>query len=205
MRNIDGIQRSIEAHKHPIAAYDVDGNEIMRFDSIVSATKHCNLKSKSTISNCIQGRLKTAAGYYWKKLEKVNIPTPSKTTNPNYNTRHIINKFDLDGNLIYTYQSARQMMREEGKSGSGDHFVKNFLNKGKIWLEHFWSTEESINIKDYDKLNYVCYEVDENGIIIKKFKSIKHAARTYGVVSSTVISRINSGKEIANKKFIKRY
>lgn len=47
----------------PVIQYDLDGNEINRFDSVALAKKETGINS---ISSCIRGVTKTAGGFIWK-------------------------------------------------------------------------------------------------------------------------------------------
>lgn len=51
--------------------YDLDGNYIKTYNSIVEASKAVNVY-KSNISACCKGKLKTSAGYIWKYSEWLN-------------------------------------------------------------------------------------------------------------------------------------
>lgn len=45
--------------------YDINGNYIKTFNSIVEASKEVNIY-KSNISSCCKGKIKTCAGYKWE-------------------------------------------------------------------------------------------------------------------------------------------
>lgn len=204
MRNINGKIRSITAHKKPIAALDDSDNIMYKFDCIKDATEFFKLKSKSTISNALHGRTKKAIGYKWIFIDKPIELEPEKR-NSNYNLRIIVNKFDLSGKLIKTYQSVRQLIREElnNPNSSGDHFTKNILNKNKIWKDHLWSTEETIEIIP-EKLYKVCeYDIEDN--FVRGFLSINECARYYNVDSSTINRWCKNSFITKNKTVLVRY
>ena len=48
-----------------VKQYDLKGNYIKTFNSVVEASKEVNVY-KSNISSCCKGKLKTSAGYEWK-------------------------------------------------------------------------------------------------------------------------------------------
>jgi group I intron endonuclease len=55
----------------PINQYDIQGNLIREFKSILEALKGLNKQSNnSSITSCLKGRQKTAFGYIWKYKEK---------------------------------------------------------------------------------------------------------------------------------------
>lgn len=55
-----------EKHKMKILQYTIDGVLIKEWDSMVEASKYYNI-SKSLISECCNGKYRTAGGYEWKK------------------------------------------------------------------------------------------------------------------------------------------
>ena len=48
-----------------VSQYDLEGNYIKEWESILGASKQLNISS-SGITNCIHGRSKSAGGYIWK-------------------------------------------------------------------------------------------------------------------------------------------
>lgn len=57
-------ERSIKVNQ-----YDINGNYIKTFNSIVEASKEVNIY-KSNISSCCKGKIKTCAGYKWKYIKE---------------------------------------------------------------------------------------------------------------------------------------
>lgn len=51
-----------------VGMFDIDGNLIQSFDSIVEAYKTLNKPSRVNIDNALQGKQKTAYGYFWRYL-----------------------------------------------------------------------------------------------------------------------------------------
>lgn len=67
MRNIDGIQRSINAHKKAVCQIDPKTLQLVAtYDSIKSATEAIGLNSRSAIGNALSRTNDTilSAGYY---------------------------------------------------------------------------------------------------------------------------------------------
>ena len=52
-----------------IGAFDLDGNLILQYDSIIEAFTSLNKPSRVNIDNALQGKQKTAYGYIWKYLD----------------------------------------------------------------------------------------------------------------------------------------
>ncbi len=52
-----------------VGMFDIDGNLIKSFNSIVEAYKILNKPSRVNIENALQGKQKTAYGYFWRYLD----------------------------------------------------------------------------------------------------------------------------------------
>ena len=55
-----------EKLRHPIVQMDLEGNIIRYFDSMMDAERATGIGS-GRISNCVNGRKKTAGGYIWRR------------------------------------------------------------------------------------------------------------------------------------------
>lgn len=71
-RSKDSIQRSIDAHKKAIVAYNLDGTFYKKYNSITEASKELNLNSHNNIINVLKGRSKSASGFMWKYEKDIN-------------------------------------------------------------------------------------------------------------------------------------
>lgn len=65
-RHSIGIKTTSNRH---IGMFDLDGNLIQEFNSIVEAFTILNKPSRVNIDNALQGKQKTAYGYIWKYLD----------------------------------------------------------------------------------------------------------------------------------------
>ena len=58
-------------HYKKVKQYDLDGNFIKEWESIISIKKYFNKPNNcGDISSCLNGRQKTAFGYIWKYIQK---------------------------------------------------------------------------------------------------------------------------------------
>lgn len=57
---------NIRKNQHEVIQYDLNMNEIQRFDSIASASKYLGGKKDAGIKQCVYGRNKTAYGFIWR-------------------------------------------------------------------------------------------------------------------------------------------
>lgn len=77
--------------------YDLKGNLIKEWNSVIEAAKFFNRNHGMDIINCCSNKQKTAYGFIWRKnLEKINIDE----LNLGKRKRNIILQFDLKDNLI---------------------------------------------------------------------------------------------------------
>ena len=60
-----------KAQSRAVLMFDLDGNLIREYNSIVSAAKDNNI-CKVAISNCCRGLAKTSGGYIWKYKDNSN-------------------------------------------------------------------------------------------------------------------------------------
>lgn len=62
-----GSEKAREVNCIPVEQYDLEGNFIAEYPSMTEAIRAIGGKKSSSIGACINGKLKTAYGYVWKK------------------------------------------------------------------------------------------------------------------------------------------
>ena len=88
---------------HPIQAvvqYDLQGNQLQTFKSVMDASRQCNIASGKICAVC-KGNRRTAGGYQWRYPQD---PAPGVAK---LKTR-AVDQFDLNGNFIQTWESATE-------------------------------------------------------------------------------------------------
>lgn len=82
--------------------YDLNGNFIAEWENLtIAATEGCGTKNKITgISQCCNGKKKTAYGFQWRYEKFDCLPQQQRTGVP----KKIVQK-DLEGNIIQIYNS----------------------------------------------------------------------------------------------------
>lgn len=144
---VSGNIRSANAHKKKI--YQLDNNliKVDQFNSIKEASLKLGFKSVSSISNCLRGRSPMAGGYYWcyKKDYPENIKIKIKILKSElFGIK--VNKYDDCKNLIKTYSSIREVLREFLKSSeSNNSGLKNAVKNNSKWHGFYW---EFAKLKD---------------------------------------------------------
>lgn len=87
---------------YPVVQYDLDGNYVASYKSIKEASQITGVKHK-LINSCCVGREKLAGNYQWRRdTDPAPGPYHRKTN------AKPVSQYDLDGNLISTYESARK-------------------------------------------------------------------------------------------------
>lgn len=89
-----------------VIQYDLSGNYIKKYNSIVEAAKLTNSNS-SRISACCNNKIKSSNNYIWKYEE-----TFIDKYIDNKHNKKMIDQYDLLGNYIKTYNSIREAERE---------------------------------------------------------------------------------------------
>lgn len=84
--------------------YNLMGKLIATWDSITKAAKVAG-GDKTGVQHCAKGKLKTYLGYIWSYQELTKEELKSRTTNER---KCEVVQFDLQGNYIQTFESARQ-------------------------------------------------------------------------------------------------
>ena len=93
-----------------IIQYDLEGNLINEFKSIISAAKEMGV-SKSNIQGVLLNKRKTAGGFIWKYLEDEN-PDFSKKITINKNRGRQVCQYDLNMNLLNIHKSTADASRK---------------------------------------------------------------------------------------------
>lgn len=108
-----------------------------------------------------------------------------------------INQFDLNGNLIYTWDNMILASEALGVSHTSINTAK--LYKGSC-LGYYWSTDSSINIKEYSlHKGTKTYQYSASGKFIQVFNSVTEAAKAINSEEKTIYRAIKS--EIKHKDY----
>lgn len=145
-RSISSIERSIKGHEISIIALNLDGSFYKEFESSVKASKELGLKSNSSINNVLKGRAKSAGGYMW--IYKKDYNPSAKYIYSKDKLGKSIFEFDTNGTLIKEWYNIAELDQIPGYSYNG---VKNAIKSKKVYHNHYWSDNNSIDISKYQK------------------------------------------------------
>ncbi len=124
----------IDSHWTPILQYDIHGNFIKEWRSIIQAAKETNSNHDSITGACV-GRNKTAGGFVWK-YKNNNLYFDKISPEFDSRKRPVI-QFDLDGNFIKEWDSATSAAKDLNINRKYIFLICNGQNKRKtkkfIW------------------------------------------------------------------------
>lgn len=116
----------------PICQYSKDGLFIKEFSSIAEAAESLGSpRYSSEISNCCNGRLKTARGFIWRFK---GSPQPTPFAN---NNKRKINQYSMNGDYIATYPSIKDAAVAVG-SGKPNSIQNCLLSRSKSAFGYIW-------------------------------------------------------------------
>lgn len=122
------------AEKSAVIQFDLDGNEIARFDSMAEASAKTGVP-RYQIRHCCSGRQKTARGFGWQYADVDHI---KKICKPNL----AVIQFDLDGNEVGRFKSLAEAQRATGH----DHHRISECCKGErqSYRDTIWRYAETL-------------------------------------------------------------
>ena len=121
-----------------VLQYDINGNLMHEYPTIEDAV-HANNISRGTIMKCLQDPKKSYAGCVWRSKSKgedtlQNIDVSEVVFNPNQNA--VVQKCDLEGNLIQEYPSISAASKDSGVSRT---YIKHSIEgRGKCIDNYIW-------------------------------------------------------------------
>ena len=180
-RTKSSLERSGEAHHKAVVAYTLDGVFVKEYKSITEAVSNIGRKGVTNICNVLKGRTKSAYGYIWKYKED-NLEVLKYSIDRNGKT---IYRFDLNGNLIKTYEAIIDIVKELNGSYNG---VKSAIINKKIYKDSYLSYTNIIDIKEYE--NKYKYKVTK-GDFIKYVIYQKDIAEILGCVRATITKKLS--------------
>ena len=207
MRNIDGIQRSINAHKKAVCQIDPKTLQLVAtYDSIKSATEAIGLNSRSAIGNALSRTNDTilSAGYYWVyKTEYDNGTFKLKEIDPYAHiTSPMVYRFDLNGSLIGFYHGVSNAVLALGVTSLNTQSLNLAIKQKTVYHKSYWSWESSINIEEF-KSYYKYQEIDETGNIINQYLTHQEIAKVHNLRQSVVYKRIKKESLFVKNRIIK--
>lgn len=174
---------SIEVHQ-----YDMDGSYIKTYKSISDAQRD-NKITNGKISDCCNGKRKSAGGYRWsyekyEYLEKYVRETNSK----------MVHQYSLSGNYVKTYNHLSDAVKEF-KLQNGAHISSCCNGFRDTAYGYMWSYEKHDKINNENHIHkqgvgVIQYNLDMN--IINVFDNCVEAAKQFGEKKDKAYMSINN-------------
>lgn len=131
-----------EAKPKRVSQYDLNMNLVRIWDSVFQAQKIGGYTSSEISAVCNYKRRKTHKGYIWRFTDSYTEEEYLKDCNTDFTKRPVVGakilyQYDLDKNLIATYESVADAVRKTGFSKSSIQaclYGKREKSHGSIWL-----------------------------------------------------------------------
>ena len=166
-----------------VVKFDLEGNYISSYSSIMVAARENEIQDYSGISKCCKNLRRTCGGYQWMTYN--DYINPDIENRGKYrrgeNNKNIkeINQYDLSGNLIATFKSATEASEKTGidKRSIYLSMYSTWAGGGYIWKKKEDCSEDTTNIGDHINHNTVSVnKYDLSGKYLNTYSSIVEAA-----------------------------
>lgn len=130
-------QRRIETGRKSVLQYDLNGNFLRSWSSMLEAQKQLGL-SAGSITACCQKKYTQTGGSLWKAADD---DTPVEQLMINYaksKNCNAVDKIDKDGNILATYPSASAAARENGTNSQAITNICNHKYGHKTTHGQYW-------------------------------------------------------------------
>ena len=181
--------------------YDLDGNFIAEYPSLSEAERVTGI-SNSSISLCCKGKQMYTGEFQWSYTKVDKMPKIDKHQLISDKVRKKgkpVYCYDMDGNFIKKYNSARIASEETNTNQSQINVCcsgrTRYSNNFQWFYEYMGNKIEPIN--KYENLYHRTVKVnqyDKNKVFIKTWDTIKEASIAMGSTSSSNILRCLSGE-----------
>lgn len=196
-KDIDVWRDQLATNQKVVLQYDLSGNFIREFDSVISISDEYGYNS-GNISSCCRGVAVSANGYIWRyKDEFLEIDLERL----NYQKRKI-KQYDLKGNLIKSYDS----IKDAASFGFNEGNIQDCcVYRLKSHRGFIWRYIEDDNPVVYESKNkrYVL-QYDMSGNFIKEWGSIANASKELKI-GSNCITTCCKGKYKSSGGYIWKY
>lgn len=167
--------------------YSLDGEYIKSYNSVSDANRDNNI-SDGKISDCCNGKRKSAGGYRWSYEKCENLGEYICGTNSK-----MVHKYSLLGDYIETYEHLSDVVKEMNLTHGGH--ISNCCNGTRDTAYGFmWSYEKHEKINPARNthnqgVSVIQYDLDMN--IINKFDNGIEASKQFGDKSQKAYMSIN--------------
>lgn len=177
--SIERINNRSNKNKKKIIQYDLEGNFIQEWSSIIEIIKTLNINNITTV---LKGKQKQAGGFIWRYKNTKEIPLKIEV-NLKSDLKRTIVQYTKDKQFIKEWDYIKQAQDELGIGDLNSCLTgKTKTAGGFIWkYKEEQNKIEEINLDH--KFNKPVLQLDLQGNIINKFKSKQEAEQQTGIPS----------------------
>ena len=177
-----------------VRQYDLDGNFIKEWDSIVDAESELRINN---VGACCAHRRHQAGGFMWRYASDGLLKLDKKEVLPKQ--ARAVRQYSLAGELIAEFDAIRDAVNQTGVDKKS--IQECCIGRQKTGKGFIWKYVDPDYIRPCNRDIKVCGAImveqySDNGELINKWESIYQAARGIGVSPATVAKRGKDGKPI---------
>lgn len=190
-------REQLATNQKVVLQYDLSGNFIREFDSVISISNEYGYNS-GNIASCCRGIALSTNGYIWRyKDEFLEIDLDKL----NYKKRKV-NQYDLEGNFINSYDS----ISEASNFGFNEGNIQDCcVYRSKSHRGFMWGYFEDLPPSKYkNKKTKSILQYDMSGEFIREWDSISSASKELKIRSNNIVTCC-SGKYKSSGGYIWKY
>lgn len=186
MTNIEPVTIQKNTNK-PVYQYTLTGEFVKVWNRAKDIVEELNIGS-SSITDCTNGKQKSAGGYQWSYTYKDFLPVYEKGT-----CAIVVHQYSLEGKFIRSWKNTQLANKEFGFSVSNINSCINGTSKTSNNFQ--WSSKKFDSIEPYKRKLTIkkIYQYTLNNDFIKEWPSVKSAKTELNI--NTNISSALSGKQ----------
>lgn len=189
--------------------YDIEGNYIREFPSMMEAERITGINN-SAICSCCKGKIAYTKDYRWS-YEKEDKLIPIDKENHFFNTvikeqcKEIF-QYTLEGNYIQKFNSlseASLKTNSDYRLVSACCLGKRNQANGYIWAYQYYNSFENLKNRENDIIpkGKSVIQYSKDGIFMNEYKSIMDAVRKTGVSKGKISRCCNNKVSIVDNKY----
>lgn len=175
--------------QRPIYQFDVNGNIVRRFDSIIEAKK----LGFRGVNSALQKKY-LCHGYYFSYESEINVDDYNNNLR-SFNYIKSIDVYDLDGNFLYTQKSSDFIKDNNISSGQ----IASYFSVGNKKIAKKFMIRKSVDnpptkIESYKRgwKKHKVGKFDLNNNLIEEYESILDASKANGIPHPTLLRWIKN-------------
>lgn len=212
----EALQRVIAAakltHNKEVTQYSMNGQKIKTYPSIVAAAEKTGI-SHSHISNRARGNEFSAGGFIWRfgKAPRISLKfIHDKITKRRKRNKEVFGKkvsqYKMNGHRIATFKTINDAAESTDIDRSGIRLViKGERNSagGFFWKKGYGPSQIDLSGYEYGETlrskrrQCPIRQYSKDGKLLRKFDSIKEAAKEVGIAAATLSGALTGGQKTA--------